>query len=144
MDYEAVRKALGLPEGAADWASIKSAGRQGVARAFQEGGRKKAEKKMAKMLMAAQAGRGTAAADAQAEKKRRRRFNERERAAANKQGQLTDVQFFQLFANQRDNWERVRGWLEWSRVRHVQLPKQVQRPRRVPSGPLRVRARLGR
>ena len=121
VDYEGVREALGLPKGAKEWDVIKSAGRQGVARAFQEGGRKKAEKKLAKVLAAASVGPSTGAIAAQAQKKRRRRSNERERVIANKCGVLTDRQLFLLFAHQHDNWERMRCWRDDPRVERSKL-----------------------
>ena len=97
MDYEAVRLALGLADGAgSEWASIKSAGRQGVARAFQEGGVRKARLKLTKVVAAAR----VPGESVPSEKKRRRRANQRERAGLNRRGVLTDVQLFTLFATQ--------------------------------------------
>lgn len=97
MDYEAVRLALGLADGAgSEWASIKSAGRQGVARAFQEGGVRKARLKLTKVVAAAR----VPGESVPSEKKRRRRANQRERAGLNSRGVLTDVQLFTLFATQ--------------------------------------------
>ena len=124
MDYEAVREAIGLPKDAAEWAAIKSAGRQGVARAFWEGGRKKAEKKLVKMLAVVEAGPSTSAAATQSQKKRRRRSNQRERVEANKQGALTNGQLFLLFALRKENWERVRAWLDDPRVERSKLRRR--------------------
>ena len=107
MDYETVRAAVGVPPD--EWAAIKSAGRQGVARAYHEGGAKKAKLKLAKMLAAS--ARPTTAGT-QALKKRRRRANERERVVSNRRGTLTDGQLYLLFANQQSNLVRLRGWLD--------------------------------
>ena len=72
MAHEGVREALGLDSD--QWASIKSAGRQGVARAFAEGGTRKAKLKLAKMLTAAARTQETGVpTDAAREKKKRRR-----------------------------------------------------------------------
>ena len=116
---EAVRVAVGCIE--SDWAAIKAAGRQGVRRAFREGGARKGKLKMAKMQAAAAAasadggGSGGAVSGAAGEvrraKKRRRRANAQERVDANSHGQLTPVQLCVLFATERASWERINAWL---------------------------------
>lgn len=120
MDYEAVRLALGLADGAgSEWASIKSAGRQGVARAFQEGGVRKARLKLTKVIAAAR----VPGESVPSEKKRRRRANQRERAGLNRRGALTDVQLFTLFATQCV-----------SNLGPTYLQSLIPRPLRAPSG----------
>ena len=120
--YSECFEALGCTEEA--WAGILSRGRQGVLRAYQEGGVTKARGKMTKMLAAAGAvkhkipppsiaggaplddceGRYTA-------KKRRRRANARARTEMNTAGELTPGQLFELYAMQKENWGRVNSWL---------------------------------
>ena len=96
-----------------DWHRIKSAGRQGVLRAYREGGARKAAIKLAKMLAAADSTTSTAPAavpGAGNAKKRRRRANQRERVATNSNGALTSGQLFWLFGAQSSSWERITQW----------------------------------
>ena len=122
MDYEAVRLELGLADVAgSEWASIKSAGRQGVARAFQEGGVRKARLKLTKVVAAAR----MPGESVPSEKKRRRRANQRERAGLNRRGALTDVQLFTLFATQS---------VRLSNLGLADLQSLTPRPLRAPPG----------
>ena len=123
MDYEAVRVALGLAEGAAEWAAIKSAGRQSVARAFREGGQRKAKLRLEK-IMAVISNPHASAETTQSQKKQRRRANKRSRDEANQCGTLTDGQLYSLFASQHDNWARLRALMD---DRRVQRSKERRR-----------------
>jgi len=130
MNYDGVRIAVGLAAGSSEWASIKSSGRQGVARAFAEGGARKAKVKLEKMLAARSVQAPPAAVAARAQKKRRRRENARERVVANGRGVLTDAQLFSLFALERGAHQRVRGFLDSAPVqpqrRHPERKAQLR------------------
>ena len=111
------------------WQGIRSGGRQGVLRAFQQGGVRKAQTKMQKML-AARARESDETVKSQVSdqistrrlKKRRRRANARERSTLNAVGALTQGQLYELYALQKGFWEQVRRWL---------LPLRISRhPRR--------------
>ena len=80
------------------WQAIKSAGRQGVRRAFKEGGIRKAKIKLAKMMKASAAKPTEAAVVAKKSKKRRRREAERLRQEENTLGRLTRYQVYVLYA----------------------------------------------
>ena len=142
-DYTAAAAACGLTLTSPEWLSIRSAGRQGVARAFHEGGPRKAKLKLAKMAAAASAKAiptsnasdapdASDASDASAgrtAKKRRRRANARHRAAENRGGRLTDAQLYLIFASQRAHWERLRTWLDSFHSdggRHRRHPRRKQ------------------
>ena len=88
-----------------DWARIKSSGRQGVVRAFEEGGARKAKTKLSKVLAAADT--KETEDPGSNPKKRRRRANARQRASANANGCLTNAQLFLLFVSQQENWLRI-------------------------------------
>ena len=88
-EYELARLACECT--AENWASIKSAGRQGVLRAYKEGGARKARVKLEKMRVASlrQAAASASLVEASSSsstraKKRRRRANARERRIQNK------------------------------------------------------------
>lgn len=99
----------------ADWARVKSSGRQGVRRAFLQGGIRKAKLKLEKMIQAADR---MTANDMQDDmnhkraKKRKKRCNARHREQANQSGHLTLSQLYILFANERSNWYRLNEWLQ--------------------------------
>jgi len=113
-DYEAAR--LGAACSESDWRLIKSRGRQGVLRAYTEGGSRKARVKLAKLLAAANHQEATPIATVSVApgsgcaKKRRRRANQRERAEANAKGSLTAQQLFTLFGAQSSSWQRITEW----------------------------------
>lgn len=107
---EEVRAAVGCSEEA--WRRIKSAGRQGVCRAFREGGVRKGKLKMERMLVAAERlAPPHDIAVVQAEKRRRNRRSERERESENARGRLTTSQLFMLYASEHENWHRIADWL---------------------------------
>ena len=102
-----------------DWTRIKSNGRQGVRRAYQQGGIRKAKIKLDKMIRAADGATSSSnrigdhlqQQQSYREKKRRKRQNIQQREEANDAGHLTLPQLYQLFANERTNWERLNKWL---------------------------------
>ena len=93
-----------------------------MARAFQEGGVRKARLKLAKVIAVAR----MPGESVPSEKKRRRRANQRERASLNRQGALTDVQLFTLFASQHDNWQRMRAWLDERSAQRSKARRQAK------------------
>lgn len=115
-----------------DWTRIKAKGRQGVMRAYEEGGARKAKIKLAKMLAAADGAPAPADSEGavtnQTLKKRRRRNNARERTVANARGHLTAAQACLLYVSQFPTWHRIKEWISplEAQRRHPERKQQLK------------------
>lgn len=114
-----------------DWVCIKSSGRQAVLRAHADGGIRKGQIKLGKILLAIekqnQGHQDPTGQECKRLKRGRRRANDQEREVANSRRRLTVQQLFILFASERANWKRISAWLHDPRLgrRHRQSARKV-------------------